>query len=321
MNDHLWGALFLLAILIYYVAGPLRRIEKEIKRQAIIDEALSRHELCEQRRGQARVRGLTLDGRVVLEVPADASQTEIDRAWRRQARHFQPEGGGNIFCFWLALDAYETLSGRKETRSDYCRYLDAYLSAWLAISNKFRSVWVPLHGIILIWAVPLFVLGGMAYVGSAWAGWKPIPLLSKLAWAIPAAGLWIMAPYIPGARVVGIRLQDWFSRWRANRQMAAWDVPNQASNEYPSQRLHQLVWRAKKLDKLALDIALYRYGIWLTITVQMAVAMVLSLIWGLPIRQNGQLWELWLGFGLAMVFFGLVCWRISQVSPKVEQFG
>src|SRR5438552_1918806 len=100
----LWGAVFWLVLLVYLVAGPLRRNLREKKQQAILDRELSGQDFTRQRQGHAAARRLSLDCLAVLGVPEDASQAEIDRAWRRKAGKVQPEGRGDIFPFWRALD-------------------------------------------------------------------------------------------------------------------------------------------------------------------------------------------------------------------------
>lgn len=133
----LLGTVFWFAVIAYCIFGPIRQRRHAKKQQAILDLELSRQERPRRRQAFEAAHRLPPDCLAMLGVSEVSSQAEIDQAWRRKVAEVQPEGSGDILPFSRAFDAYETLCDRKRFISDYPRYLDVYLCAWLAISNWF----------------------------------------------------------------------------------------------------------------------------------------------------------------------------------------
>ena len=57
-----------------------------------------------------------MDPYKILGIETDATPEEIRRAYRRQAKKYHPDAGGDVWVFQQVQDAYDELTGKKKKK-------------------------------------------------------------------------------------------------------------------------------------------------------------------------------------------------------------
>jgi DnaJ domain len=200
-----------------------------------------------------------------LGVSKEASEEEIKRAWRKKAMLFHPDRGGDVERFKDALFAYEALSGRWQASSaswgsqsgqegqrqagetferndEFTQYAQAYYDAWYSVPDKIRfwfAFFKLLHGASLLFARPLFFVGGLLLIAALLFGKPPKEAMIRTFVIVALSSVPILAVRIGFWEGLRVDLQDKYSFRRAResvRKALVWKEKAASQNHGFAQR-------------------------------------------------------------------------------------
>jgi hypothetical protein len=207
----------------------------------------------------------------------------------------------------MALGAYHAL--RNCAPSIRCDgYTDAYLRAWLTISNPFRKALIAVREVLMIWAAPLLIFGGPFLIYLLATGNKPASVVKIWSVLVGISASVMLSPYL-GKNGFRIRIQDWLCRWWAGRQI----VRQAGTESFPSERLYHLAAKVVTTNRLKLRLRCYRFGVWVMVLGQTTFGLL-----GIVAKQPAPIEEILLWFTALVAGLVFVLRRWAALSRQLE---